>query len=103
MGNSISRLKLEEIFTALIVMKNETNPDAIPLPSCIRKSAMAISSYDNIDRIEETLDREGTSHRVNAIIVQPDAKKMKSRLIPTTYLRYQDRRYLHQNNKLFIL
>ena len=72
LGNSISLSKLEEIITALVVMKCGEDGEDIPLPKCIQKSITTILGYDNIDRREETLDGAGTSHRVNAIITQPN-------------------------------
>ncbi|KAL8582974.1 hypothetical protein ACOMHN_039213 [Nucella lapillus] len=57
---------------------------------------MSNVSWDNIDRLEATLDGRGTSHRVNGIIVQPNVfgphlpkepvlavEKTKARSVPT--------------------
>ena len=42
----------------------------IPLPDNIQPHVSTTLAWDNIDRLEETLSGEGTSHRVNGIAVQ---------------------------------
>ena len=42
----------------------------IPLPANIQPHVSTILAWDNIDRLEETLSGESTSHRVNGIAVQ---------------------------------
>ncbi|KAI8496433.1 hypothetical protein Bbelb_257320 [Branchiostoma belcheri] len=42
----------------------------VPLPESIRPHICTSLAWDNIDRLEETLSGEGTSHRVNGIAVQ---------------------------------
>lgn len=45
--------------------------DGIPLPQNIHPHVSTVLAFDNIDRTEETLSGAGTSHRVNAIAIQP--------------------------------
>ena len=42
----------------------------IPLPDNIKPHISTTFAWDNIDRLEETLSGEGTSHRVNGIAIQ---------------------------------
>lgn len=44
--------------------------DAIPLPQNTKPGLFTTLAWDNIDRLEETISGEGTSHRVNGIAVQ---------------------------------
>ncbi|KAL8606341.1 hypothetical protein ACOMHN_050821 [Nucella lapillus] len=66
------------------------------LPTSIQPYVMSNVSWDNIDRLEATLDGRGTSHHVNGIIVQPKVvgphlpkepvlavEKTKARSVPT--------------------
>ncbi|CAH1248853.1 Hypp8457 [Branchiostoma lanceolatum] len=68
-GHGISYSQLEEINTALCLQKMEQNSE-IPLPDNIQPYVSTTLAWDNIDRLEETLSGEGTSHRVNGIAVQ---------------------------------
>ena len=68
-GHGISYSKLEEINTALCLQKMATTSE-IPLPDNIQPHIRTTLAWDNIDRLEETLSGEGTSHRVNGIAVQ---------------------------------
>lgn len=68
LGHSVSYSQMEEIDTALCLQKlSGTNP---ALPSNISHGVFTTLAWDNIDRLEETLSGEGTSHRVNGIAVQ---------------------------------
>ena len=46
-----------------------TSTIEIPLPDTIQSHVGTTLAWDNIDRLEETLSGEGTSHRVNGIAV----------------------------------
>ena len=59
----------EEINTALCLHKMASTSE-IPLPDNIQPHVSTTLAWDNIDRLEETLSGEGTSHRVNGIAVQ---------------------------------
>ena len=66
-GHGIAYSQLEEINTALCLQKlAATSRNEVPLPDNINTTL----AWDNIDRLEETLSGEGTSHRVNGIAVQ---------------------------------
>ena len=93
LGHGISYSQLSEIETALCLSKiNENNSN---IPSSIIPCIPIHLAYDNIDRLEETLSGAGTSHRVNGILIQPDAptvplekvtksvSKSKKRTIPS--------------------
>jgi len=41
------------------------------LPSTVKPNVFTNLAWDNIDRLEETLSGQGTSHRVNGIAIQP--------------------------------
>ena len=69
-GHGISYSQLEEINTALCMQKMATTTSEIPLPANIQPHVSTTLAWDNIDRLEETLSGEGTSHRVNSIAVQ---------------------------------
>ncbi|KAK3746969.1 hypothetical protein QZH41_002521 [Actinostola sp. cb2023] len=68
-GHGISYSQLEEINTALCLQKMASTSE-IPLPDNIQPYVSTTLAWDNIDRLEETLSGEGTSHRVNGIAVQ---------------------------------
>ena len=70
-GYGIAYSQLEEINTALCLQKLAvTSRNEVPLPDNIRPFTNTTLAWDNIDRLEETLSGEGTSHRVNGIAVQ---------------------------------
>ncbi|CAH3160564.1 unnamed protein product, partial [Porites evermanni] len=70
-GHGIAYSQLEEINTALCLQKLAvTSRNEVPLPDNIRPFINTTLAWDNIDRLEETLSGEGTSHRVNGIAVQ---------------------------------
>ena len=74
LGHGISYSQLEEMDTSFCLQKLEaSDKDDIPLPDSILPCIPTTLAFDNIDRLEETLTGAGTSHRVNGIIVQPDA------------------------------
>ena len=68
-GHGIAYSQLEEINTALCLQKMASTSE-IPLPDNIQPHVSTTLAWDNIDRLEETLSGEGTSHRVNGIAVQ---------------------------------
>jgi len=68
-GHGIAYSKLEEINTALC-LKKMTSTNEIPLPDNIQPHIGTTLAWDNINRLEETLSGERTSHRVNGIAVQ---------------------------------
>ena len=41
------------------------------IPKAIQANLFTNLAWDNIDRLEETLTGEGTTHRVNSLIIQP--------------------------------
>ncbi|KAL8583359.1 hypothetical protein ACOMHN_035341 [Nucella lapillus] len=97
LGHGVSYEQLEENDTALCLQKlaDAINKRVI-LPTSIQPYVMSNVSWDNIDRLEATLDGRGTSHRVNGIIVQPNVfgphlpkepvlavEKTKARSVPT--------------------
>ncbi len=96
LGHGISYSKLMEIDTALCLQKLTTEGEGVVLPSTVHPCVPTTLAFDNIDRLEETLSGEGTSHRVNGIIVQPTVAvalsqnnktqitKEKKRSIPAT-------------------
>ena len=81
-GHGISYSQLEEIDTSLCLEKMAKASDSrVLLPENFQPYVSATLAWDNIDRLEETLSGEGTSHRVNGIIVQP---KVYGPQLPTT-------------------
>ena len=71
-GHAVSYSQLEENDTALCLQKmaSSLNQTTI-LPGTIRPNVFTNLAWDNIDRLEETLTGEDTTHRVNGIAVQP--------------------------------
>lgn len=70
LGHCVAYSQMEEIDTALCMQKLSTSGGGPTLPSNIFPSLFTTLAWDNIDRLEETLSGEGTSHRVNGIAVQ---------------------------------
>ena len=68
-GHGIAYSQLEEINTALCLQKMASTSE-IPLPNNIQPHVSTTLAWDNIDRLDETLLGEGTSHRVNGVAVQ---------------------------------
>ena len=62
---------VEENETALCLLKISGATNEVMLPENILPHLFTTLAWDNIDQIEETLTGEGTTHRVNGIIVQP--------------------------------
>ena len=48
-----------------------TPEDGVPLPSNVYPGTNTVLAFGNIDRLEGTLSRGGTSHQVSGIAVQP--------------------------------
>lgn len=70
LGHCISYSQMEELDTELCIQKMESGDDECTLPKSLFPSIFTTLAWDNIDRLEETLSGEGTSHRVNGIAVQ---------------------------------
>ena len=68
-GHEIAYSQLKEMNTALCLKKMASTSE-IPFPDNIKPHVSTTLAWDNIDRLEETLSGEGTSHRVNGIAVQ---------------------------------
>ena len=71
LGHGMSYTKVEENETALCLLKISGAANEVMLPENIIPHLFTTLAWDNIDQIEETLTGEGTTHRVNGIIVQP--------------------------------
>ena len=71
LGHGMSYTKVEESETALCLLKISGAANEVMLPENILPHLFTTLAWDNIDQIEETLTEEGTTHRVNGIIVQP--------------------------------
>ena len=63
LGHNVSYSQLEEIDTSLSLQKLSLSEGDVPLPASIHPGIF-------IDRLEETISGEGTSHRVNETAVQ---------------------------------
>ena len=67
----MSYSQIEEINTTLCLQRLASTPEnSIPLPGNIKPYISTTLAWDNVDRVEETLSGEGTSHRVNGIAIQ---------------------------------
>ena len=98
LGHSISFSQVEEIDTALCLQKLALSGCEVALPRNIQPNVFTTLAWDNIDRLEETISGEGTSHRVNGIAIQakvigpqplkiaPSISKTKKRSIDTAAL-----------------
>ena len=96
LGHSISYSMMEEIDTALCLQKVSLAGGVIALPVNIHPGMFTTLTWDNIDRLEETISGRGTSHRVNGIAIQekpsepmpakvlPSVSKMKKRSVAAT-------------------
>ena len=70
LGHSVSYSQFEEIDTALCLQKLALSAGDVAMPANIYPSVFTSLAWDNIDRLEETVSGEGTSHRVNGIAIQ---------------------------------
>ena len=71
LDHGCSYTALEEIDTALCIDKvARVDTDDVPLPTNVHPSIPTVLTFDNIDRLEESLSGGGTSHRVNGMIIQ---------------------------------
>ena len=70
LGHGVSYSQVEEIDTALCLQKLSLSEGSVALPRNIHPGVFTTLAWDNIDRLEETVSGEGTSHRVNGIAVQ---------------------------------
>ena len=52
------------------MQKRATTKSEIPLPANMQPQVSTTLAWDNIDRLDDTLSGEGTSHRVNGTAVQ---------------------------------
>lgn len=70
-GHGVSYSQIEELNTALWLQKlSRVSQNEVPMPGNIIPHINTTLAWDNIDRLEETLSGEGTSHRVNGIAIQ---------------------------------
>ena len=67
LGHGIAYSQLLEIETA-VAMQQQTSTSSVP--SSVLPHVFTTLAWDNIDNCEETLTGEGTSHRVNGIVIQ---------------------------------
>ena len=68
LGHSLSCSQIEEVDTVLCLPKLERSVDDVPGDIC--PFVFTNLAWDNIDRLEEPVSREGSSHRVNDVAVQ---------------------------------
>ena len=95
-GHGISYSKLEEIETALCLQKIENvNEMGVALPLNVYPRVPTTLAFDNIDRLEETLSGDGTSHRVNGIAVQPMVHTVQAPKPPTSMPKQRKRSIDH--------
>ena len=95
-GHGISYSKLEEIERALCLQKIENvNETGVALPLNVYPRAPTTLAFDNIDRLEETLNGCGTSHRVNGIAVQPMVHTVQAPKPPTSMPKQRKRSIDH--------
>lgn len=81
LGHGISYSTLEEMDTSLCLEKQAIQADlGIVLPTNSYPRVPTNLAFDNIDRIEETLSGECTSHRVNGIIIQPEVSTCRNQV-----------------------
>ena len=70
LGYGVSYSQLEKNDTALCLQKMAANLNQkLVLPGTIQPNMFPNLAWDNIDRLEETLTGEGTTHHVNRIAV----------------------------------
>lgn len=62
LGHSVSYSQLKEIDTALCLQKLSLSEGDVPLPANIHPGVFTTLAWDNIDRLQETSNGEGTSH-----------------------------------------
>ncbi len=70
LGHCVAYSQMQEIDTALWMQKLSASGGDPTLPGNIFPGVFTTLAWDNIDRLEKTLGGEGTSHRVNGIVVQ---------------------------------
>lgn len=92
-GHGISYSQMEELDTELCLKKlDEEEEKGVALPTNIVPGMPTVLAYDNIDRNEETLTGQGTSHRINGIAIQ---EKVINVIIIITTTMYNN----NDNNK----
>ena len=75
LGHGISYTQLEETDTFPSLFKLEAqNETKVTLSEAIQPYVFTTLSWDNVDRLQETLIGKGTSHKVNGIKVQADVQ-----------------------------
>ena len=72
----IRNWKRQTLHSCLQKQRQEAD-QGIVLPSSCHPHIPTSLAFDNIDRLEETLNGGGTSHRVNGIIIQPQVHIVK--------------------------
>ena len=78
-GHGIAYSQLEETNTAMCLQKMASTSE-IPLPDNIQPHVSTTLAWNNVDRLEDMLSGEGTSHRVNGIAVH--ARHFGPQLLP---------------------
>jgi len=68
LGHGIAYSQLLEVETAVTMQRLEILGQYIP--QCILSGVFVNIAWDNIDKCEETLSGEGSTHRVNGIVIQ---------------------------------
>ena len=76
LGHCISYSQMEEIDTALCLLKISLSEN-VALPTTLHPTIFTTLAWDNIDRLEETIGGQGTSHRVNGIAIQAKAANLE--------------------------
>jgi len=72
LGHGISYDVTQSLLTEVAYLKvDSTDGENVQLPETTEEETFAMLAEDNIDRLEETLSGEGTTHKVNSIIIQP--------------------------------
>ena len=104
LGHGVSYSQLEENDTALCLQKLAASFNhQVVLPASIKPHVFTNLAWDNIDRLEETLNGKGTSHRINGIAVQanicgphlprdelPHIEKLKQRSVAIEHQQLED-------------
>ena len=94
LGHGMSYTNVEENETALCLLKISGAANEVMLPENILPHLFTTLAWDNINQIEETLKEEGTTHRVNDIIVQPKTFRPEPNKPPCPAVRKDKKRSL---------
>lgn len=74
LGHRVSYSQVEEIDTTLCLQILSQSEGRVAVPRSMHAGVFTTLAWDNIDRLEETVSGESTSHRVNGIAIQPQVK-----------------------------